>query len=145
MRIVRHDPWSVLTQWQKDLERMARDSEGDEDTSVATSAWTPAVDIKEDDEKFIILADIPGVEPKDIEITMENSVLSIKGERSLENEEERRGFKRMERVRGAFHRRFSLPETADAEKISASGKNGVLEISIPKRQIAQARKIVVEG
>ena len=116
----------------------------DEDTNVATSAWMPAVDIQEEGDRFVLHADIPGVDPKDIEITMENGVLTIRGERTLQNEEEQKNFKRIERVHGSFYRRFTLPDTANPEKISASGKHGVLEIVIPKRPIAQPRRISVE-
>jgi HSP20 family protein len=151
MKLYRYEPWNLLSQWQKDLDRMMNANQaepsvaGDEETNVATSAWMPPVDIKESDQAFVIHADIPGVDPKDIEITMENGVLTIKGERVLETKEERKDYKRVERLRGAFHRRFSLPDTADAEKISATGKHGVLEIVIPKRALAQSRKIKVES
>jgi len=127
----------------RDLTNLMRALLEDEETSVATSAWTPAVDIKEENERFVIHADIPGVSPEHVEITMESGVLSIKGERAYDHKEERKDYKRMERVRGTFYRRFSLPDTADAEKISATGKNGVLEIVIPKHPVAQPRKIEV--
>ncbi len=142
---IRNEPWTFLNQLYKDLDQMyARyNPNADEETTVATSTWTPAVDIKEEENRFLILVDVPGVDPKTIDVTMENSILAIKGERYTENHEERKYFKRMERSRGVFYRRFSLPDTADAEHISATGKNGVLEISIPKRQQAQSRKINV--
>ena len=107
---------------------------------MATSRWTPAVDIREDAEQFTITADIPGVEPKDIEVTMENGVLTIKGERKLEARDEGdNGYRRVERVYGGFYRRFTLPDTADAEAISAAGKHGVLEVTIPKRAALQPK------
>ena len=117
----------------------------DEDSNVVTSGWVPTVDIKETDKQFTILADIPGVVPKDIEVSMDNSILSIKGERSSESESEENGFRRVERAHGSFHRRFSLPETADGENISAVGKDGVLEVVIPKKPIAQPRRIKISG
>jgi HSP20 family protein len=127
---------SMFPAWGKELDQLfstMRAAAEDEDTNVATSSWMPAVDIAEEGERFILRADIPGVDPKDIEITMENGVLTIRGERTLMNKEEERNFKRIERVHGSFYRRFSLPDTADAENISANGKNGVLEIVMPKR------------
>jgi len=141
-----YEPLELLNQWQKDLDRIFNQTPAtEEDTSsVATSNWTPPVDIVETDQGFLIYADIPGIDPKDIEISMEQGVLSIQGERPLESKEVLKNYKRIERVRGTFHRRFSLPDTADAEKISASGKHGVLEISIPKRALAQPRKIKVQ-
>ena len=136
MAIQTYDPWNRFSQMQRDLERMfgARGaSRGDESTESATADWVPAVDIKEEQSRFIVYADIPGVEPKDIEITMDNGVLTIRGERRNESTEEREGFKRIERMRGSFYRRFALPDTADVEKITAKGNHGVLEIVIPKQ------------
>ena len=111
--------------------------------NIATSDWTPAVDIKETESEFLIRADIPGVNPDDIDVHMENGMLTIKGERKSETKDEREGYKRIERHRGTFYRRFSLPDTANADKISAKSNHGVLEITIPKQEKAQARKIQV--
>lgn len=105
--------------------------------------WSPSVDIREEEDKFVLVADIPGVDPKDIEITMEKGTLTIKGEREKEHEEERNGYRRLERVRGSFVRRFAFPETVDVEGIHASGKDGVLTLTIPKKESAQPRKITV--
>jgi HSP20 family protein len=116
-----------------------------EEGSIATSDWTPAVDIKEEDKRFLITADLPGVDPKDVEITMDNGMLTIKGERSEEKKEEKEGYRRVERFTGSFYRRFMLPDTADAEKITARAKNGVLEIEIGKGKASQAKKITVEA
>jgi HSP20 family protein len=119
---------------------------GDEETgSLTTSDWVPAVDIKEENDSFVIHADLPGVDPKDIEITMEKGVLTLKGQRASESKEETEKYKRVERVRGTFLRRFSLPDTVDAEKITAKTKDGVLELTVPKGQTAQPRKIAVES
>jgi HSP20 family protein len=118
---------------------------GTEDGSnVVTSGWMPAVDIKEEDERFVISVDVPGVDPEQIEITMEHGTLTIRGERKLETQEEgEKSYRRVERLHGAFYRRFSLPDTADAEKISAKGQNGVLEIVIPKQAAIQPKRIKV--
>ena len=148
MSIVRYDPWTSFEKLSNELNTLfqnrsvARYGDND-DSSVVTSRWTPAVDIKEEENQFVLFADIPGVDPKDIDITMENNVLTVKGERSQETKEEKNGFKRVERVHGTFYRRFSLPDTADAESISAKGENGVLMITIPKKQKAQPRRISV--
>jgi len=149
MTVVRYEPWNLYQQLQNEINRVLESSlqaSGDEDNSrVVTSRWTPAVDIKEDKDSFVLIADLPGVDPKDIDITMEKGVLTIKGERPDESEEARAGYKRVERARGTFYRRFSLPDTADAERISAKGNNGVLAIVIPKQEKLQPRKITVEG
>ncbi len=146
MTLVRYEPWNMLTRLQNEMNRLFDDRlpRGEDNGNIVTSDWIPKVDIKEEDQRFVILADIPGVEPKDIEVTMENGLLTIKGERASESTEEREGYKRIERSRGSFYRRFSMPDTADAEKISAHGKHGVLEIIIPKHERLQARKISVK-
>jgi len=147
MAVVRYEPWPLFNQLQSEINRLfeSRAGGGAEDSStVVTSHWMPTVDIREDADRFVLFADIPGVDTKDIEITMENGVLTIRGERKLESEEERQGYKRMERARGTFYRRFSLPDSADPERVSARGKNGVLEVTIPKHERVQPRKIAVE-
>jgi HSP20 family protein len=127
------------------MERMSEGGENAEGSAIATSDWAPSVDIKETDSAFEIKADIPGVDPDAIEVHMENGVLTIKGERESEKKEDKEGYKRIEREWGSFYRRFSLPDSADAEKISAKSKHGVLEITIPKQEKVQPRKIAVEG
>ena len=110
-----------------------------------TSSWQPAVDIKEEENCFLIVADVPGVDPKDIEITMENGMLTVKGERHSKTEDSNKNYKRTERTSGVFYRRFSLPDTADGEHIEAKGSNGVLEITIPKHEKVQPRRIEVKS
>ncbi len=147
MAITRYEPWSLINQLQDEINRLfesrglapGREQEG------TVADWVPAVDIREEPDRFVILADVPGVDPKDIEITMDNGVLTIKGRRETVSEEEREGYRRIERARGTFMRRFTLPDTADAEHISARSRNGVLEIVIPKHERVQPRKITVEG
>ncbi len=111
--------------------------------SASVTGWTPAVDIHEEKDKYVVKADIPGVEPKDIEITLENNVLTIKGERQSESSSEENGVKRTERFSGSFSRQFSLPNSIDADAIKANGKNGVLSIEIPKAAQAQTKRIAV--
>lgn len=147
MSLVHYEPWSLLNQLQGEMNRRLdpRARFADDDSSLATSDWVPAVDIKEEDERYVIHADIPGVEAKDIEVNMEDGILSIRGERKFENEEEREGYKRVERVRGSFYRRFSMPDGADADAISAKCKDGVLEIVIPKQVKVLPKRIEVKG
>jgi len=113
-------------------------------SSVVTSQWAPRVDIREDEQRFVILADIPGVDPAQIEVSMDKGILSIKGERDVAAAQEGK-FTRVERARGAFHRRFALPDSADAEGIVANGKFGVLEIVIPKKAQATPRRITINA
>lgn len=151
MALVRYEPWNLLDKVQDELNRLGlfdqfrRDAIEGDNSSVVTSHWRPAVDIREEADRFVIEADLPGIDPKDIEITMEQGVLTIKGERYSEKEETREGYKRVERVSGTFYRRFSLPDSADADHIEAKGKNGVLEIVLPKQEKVQPRKISVKS
>ncbi len=142
MAITHYQPWGLLNQLQREWER-AQDIDS-ADGSVATSEWTPAVDIKEQSDHFVIHADIPGVKPEDIDISMEDGVITIKGEKQTEATTDKDGFKRVERSYGTFYRRFSLPDTADSEAISAKSAHGVLVITIPKREAVKPKKITVD-
>ncbi|RMD69391.1 MAG: Hsp20/alpha crystallin family protein [Gammaproteobacteria bacterium] len=150
MAFMPYDPFRTLEQLREEMSKLfegrapAVPAER-ELSSAFTSEWIPLVDIKEEPDRFIVYMDVPGVNPKDIEISMEEGVLTIKGQRPVESEEEQAKYTRMERPRGAFQRRFTLPDTADAEKISARVKNGVLELVIPKHEKVQPRKITVEA
>jgi HSP20 family protein len=146
MTITRYYPWAQNHRFQDEIKNVFERFFGDDETdqsNVVTSQWTPRVDIKEEDKRFLILADVPGVDPKDIEINMDKGILSIKGERKTENAEANGKLTRVERSHGIFHRRFALPDSADAEGISANGKHGVLEISIPKKPETTPRRINV--
>lgn len=117
---------------------------GADPSDVVTSQWAPRMDIREEADRFVIFADIPGVDPKDIEVQMDKGILTLKGERAGEEAEEGKGYSRRERAWGAFHRRFALPDSADADGITASGRHGVLRIDIPKRPQATPRRIQVQ-
>ena len=144
MNMISRDPWSLLDQWHRELSQMPA-VRSDDTSRVEGSDWTPAVDIKEEDGKFILHADIPGVSADEIEVSMEQNVLTIKGERKHESTESSEGFKRVERSHGVFMRRFALPESVNAEQISASSKDGVLEVVIPKQEPQQPRRITVNS
>ncbi|HEX6550558.1 MAG TPA: Hsp20/alpha crystallin family protein [Gammaproteobacteria bacterium] len=143
MNMIRYEPWSLMTQLHNEMNRLFE--RGDNNGAVAATDWTPAVDIKEEAQRFVIHADVPGVDPKDIEVTMEDGILTLRGERKSESRDEQNGWRRVERVSGTFFRRFSLPDTADAEGVSARGSNGVLEIVIPKQAKVQPRRISVKA
>ena len=129
MSLVRFEPWSLVDRSSRDNRR----------------TWVPAVDIFEEKDRFVVRADLPGVNPDDIEVNMENGVLTVSGERNNEERSEFQGVSRIERVSGRFLRRFTLPETADADAIKARCQNGILEISIPKQAVVQPRRIAVEA
>ncbi len=144
MSLIRYNnPWNLLNTLQRELTNPEFSNLGSDD-SAATAAWAPSVDITENDKEFTLLADIPGVDPDDIEISMEKGVLTIKGERKSENVDEGENYRRVERVTGQFYRRFTLPDSADADKIEAKSEHGVLKITIPKQEVAVSRRIEVK-
>ncbi|HET6914172.1 MAG TPA: Hsp20/alpha crystallin family protein [Rhodanobacteraceae bacterium] len=146
--ITRFRPWAGQhpqhNEFQRMIDRFFADYESADQSDVVTSQWAPRVDIREEDKRFVIEADIPGVDPKDIEVHMDKGILSIRGERRSEQAVDEGNYTRVERSRGLFHRRFALPDSADPEGISAKGKHGVLEISIPKRPETTPRKIEIK-
>ena len=147
MAVSRYEPWSVVSQLQNEINRVFGNL-SDADSNSATSDWSPAVDVREYADRFQQLLDVPGVEPKDVEITLDSGVLTVSGTRLEENlvgsNSSEAQQQRLERRMGRFHRRFILPDTADAENVNASGRNGVLEILIPKQAKAQPRRITVK-
>lgn len=138
MTIVRYEPWALFGRLQRQLDQAFSDTD-------ASVSWIPRVDVREEAERFVVAADLPGVEGKDIEITADKGVLAIRGERRAEKKDSGEGYERVERASGTFLRRFTLPESADAEAIKATHANGVLELSIPKRPQAQPRRISVQA
>ena len=145
MNLVRFEPWSIADLMQRDFDRLAGRRFGHSDLETPVTDWAPAVDIVEEKDRFLLRADVPGVAPGDIDVSMEDGVLTIAGERHTEKHEEAEGIKRFERVSGRFYRRFTLPDTADADGIGARSANGILEVSIPKRAEVQPRRITVEA
>jgi len=146
MSLMNYEPYRLLNR-SNDFSRLFNDffpRVVSRDTA-AVHDWTPAVDIKEEDGRYLIHADVPGIKPEDIDVSLEDGVLTIKGERKFDNEETKDGYKRVERVRGSFHRRFSLPDTADQNKVSAKYSDGVLEVSIEKQEKLQPKKITVNS
>ena len=145
MNIARFEPWSFVDLLHRDLDRIAarRFTTSADDSPVAN--WIPAVDIVEEKNRFLLRADVPGVDAADIDVSMDAGVLSVSGVRHAEERNDGDGVTRFERQTGRFYRRFTLPETADAEGITARSKNGILEVSIPKLPEVQARRIAVEA
>ncbi len=145
MSLIRYQPWENLNRLQRELSHMFEPLvTQNNDDAINASDWSPAVDVKEEETQFLIQADLPGVNPDDIEVHMDNGTLTISGERESEKKEERDGYKRVERSYGSFLRRFNLPESADAESISAKSDHGVLEITIPKKTTELSRRISVK-
>ncbi len=147
MTLVTYEPWSLLNRLHRQLDQtFNKTAAAAASASPSTVSWVPRVDVYEEPERFVVLADVPGVESKDINITADKGVLTIRGERRSEKKaSDQDGYERIERVTGTFLRRFTLPETANTESITAKQNNGVLEISIPKQPQVQPRRIAVEA
>ncbi|MFT3762818.1 MAG: Hsp20/alpha crystallin family protein [Pseudoxanthomonas sp.] len=146
MSLIRYPQWPTQQALQNEIKQVFDrffDNGESDGSAVVTAQWAPLVDIKEETDRFVIYADLPGIDPADIEVQMDKGILSIKGERSSESSTQTERFSRIERRYGSFHRRFALPDSADADGISAHGKNGVLEIVIPKKPEAAPRRIQV--
>jgi len=142
MTVVRYEPWALVNRLQKDIDRLFT---APQTTATDSGAWLPPVDIHEETNQFVLNVDLPGVDPKAVEITSDQGVLTIRGQRDDARKEARDGHRRIERITGEFQRRFSLPETADVQNIKAKAVNGVLEVSIPKLAQVQPRRIAVEA
>lgn len=142
--ITRWDPFRNISTLQEQVNRLFEDSffrgRGDESS---LAAWTPAVDIYEDGNQVVIKADLPDVNEKDIEVRLENNMLSIRGERKFEKKVSEENYLRVERAYGTFSRTFSLPSTVNAEQVNAAYRNGVLTITLPKREESKPRQIKV--
>jgi HSP20 family protein len=136
--MIKYTPFQVgLEDFQDSLSRLFSEP--------TSRPWTPAVDIYETENELVLKADIPEVDPKNVGIQLENGTLTLKGERKFEQEQKNgKGFHRIERAYGSFVRAFSLPETVDAEKVKADYKNGVLTVTVPKKEVAKPRTINVE-
>ncbi len=143
MAMVRYNPFGI-GELQNEINRLFTDM-GESDSSGATAHWMPKVDIQEYDNRFQLFVDLPGVDPKQVEITLDNGILSISGERQdvMATGDGEVLNRRSEREHGRFYRRFILPDTIDTENVKATGTNGVLEISIQKQAKAQPRRIEV--
>jgi HSP20 family protein len=130
---------------QRDFNRLNTRRSPLRDVAMPAVDWVPAVDIVELQDGFLLRADVPGVVAEDIEVSMEDGILTISGERPADSHDEAEGVRRFERRTGHFSRRFSLPDTANAEDIAAKCANGILEVTIPKLPEVQPRRITVEA
>ncbi|HEX2795938.1 MAG TPA: Hsp20/alpha crystallin family protein [Immundisolibacter sp.] len=147
MSIVRHQPHGLLGELQREMERLFSASPLREDgaASLSGSDWSPAVDVREEADRYLVCVDLPGVPPDAVDINLEQGVLTISGERPAIAPEEAAGYRRAERPRGRFVRRFSVPESVDVEQVAAHAQDGVLQVSIPKLAKVMARRIPVSA
>lgn len=134
MNLVRFDPFSVM----RDFDRLF------EESGRPANRWTPRVDVFDRDNDLVVRTEVPGVDPESIDVTVEGGALTIKGGRSFETEEKSENYHRKEIFEGSFERTILLPDGADAEAVTATTKDGILEISVPKRPEVLPRKVTVE-
>lgn len=125
------------------FENFWNDSDFVADAESGRRTWLPAVDIVETEDAFVATADLPGLKKGDIDVSIEDSVLTVSGERKFENAEEKGTYRRVERSYGTFRRSFTLPRSVDAGKVEAKFKDGVLSLTLPKSEVAKGRKIAV--
>lgn len=147
MALARYEPWNVMSQLQDEINRaFSNAGDSNQGSSSATADWIPLVDINEYAERFELFVDLPGVDPKSVEITLDHDVLTLSGERPREQragDDNQTVRQRSEHRHARFHRRFILPETVDTERVTATRRNGVLELNIAKQAKAQPRRIKV--
>jgi HSP20 family protein len=145
MSITKFSPFSTLNEFpvsfrllEDTLNRLATEGEGN------ARPWIPAVDILEDENQLVLRADVPGVDLSKIDIRLENGTLTLKGQREFERKDDKTSYHRVERQYGQFARSFTMPETVDPEKVGAEYKNGVLQITLGKKELAKPRSIQVQ-
>ena len=145
MAIIRWDPFRDIVTMREKMNRMFEDvfAGKAEDKEIAPSSWSPAVDIYETENEIILTAEIPGLDEKDIEIKIEDNTLTLRGERKFSKETKEENYHRLERAYGTFFRAFTLPNSVEADSIQAEHENGVLRITMPKKQELKPRTVKI--
>ena len=144
MSLVKWNPAKDLLDLQKELNKVFGEFFSRSPMELGSFEWAPAVDIIENDNEFVVKAELPGITQDDIKVSLSNDVLTIKGEKKQEKEEKGKNFHRIERSYGSFHRSFSLPSKVQADKVKAVYKNGVLEITLPKAEEVKPKEITID-
>jgi HSP20 family protein len=149
MALVRWEPVRELTSLQNEMNRLFNTffdtpSTGGNGNGGSLRRWIPAMDLVETDDHFVLKADLPGLDESDVNIEVEDNVLTVSGERKAEHEDNREGYVRVERAYGSFRRSLTLPEGVDAEAVTASFEKGVLQVSIPKPEQRKPRKVAIQ-
>ena len=147
MTIMRYDPFRDLRTLQEEVNRLfsTNMSRTFDDEGIGRGAWAPSVDIYENKDHIVLEAELPGMKQEDFDLSIENNVLTLRGERKFEKTDETDNYHRVERSYGAFTRSFTLPQTVSAEGATAEYNNGVLRVTLPKREETKARRIQVSG
>ncbi len=142
MAITRWDPFREVVALQNRVNSLFRDL-NDGDSPLSTAGFVPAVDVYEDEKAVVLKLEVPGIDEKDLDVSVENHTLTVKGERKMEKEEKEENFHRIERRYGSFFRAFTLPTTVDTENVQASYNAGVLKLELKKKPEAQPKQIKV--
>ncbi len=141
--LTRWEPFRGVTSLQEQVNRLFNDAFERQGEESSLTAWAPAVDIYETEHELVVKADLPDVDPKDLDIRVENNVLTIRGERKFEKKVNEENYLRVERAYGSFARSFTLANSANSDAIKADYQNGVLTLTIPKREEAKPKQIKV--
>jgi HSP20 family protein len=146
MSVIKYDPFRELRGLQDEMNRLFMNnvSRG-ADEGFARGAWSPSVDIFENKDQIVLEAELPGLKPEEVDISIENNVLTIHGERKFEKKDETDNFHRVERSYGSFTRSFTLPPTVSSENADAQFENGVLRLTLAKREEAKPRRIEIKA
>jgi HSP20 family protein len=139
----RFEPFSGPSALQDQISRLVNQAFGSSSDEASVTTWAPAVDIYETEHELVVKADLPDVKPEDLDIRVENNILTIRGERKFEKKVDEKNYLRVERAYGAFSRSFSLANTVNTEAIKADYKNGALTLTVPKREEAKPKQIKV--
>jgi HSP20 family protein len=145
MAMSRWDPFRDLMGIQNEINRLFGRTYAGGEAAGSAGAWVPALDIYETKDTFVVTVELPGLDPADVDVSVEDSTLTIRGERKFYQEVDEDSFHRVERRYGAFARSLALPQTANAEKIEASFDRGVLSIEVPKAEEAKPKKISIKA
>ena len=148
MNIIKYDPFREMRSLQDEVNRLFASSfsrGGDSDNDLMRGAWSPQVDIFENRNEIVLEAELPGMKPEDVNISIENNVLTIHGERKFEKKDDKDNFHRVERSYGSFTRSFTLPPTVQSENAQAEFENGVLRLILAKREEAKPRRIEIKA
>jgi HSP20 family protein len=143
MAITRWDPFREVVALQNRMNSLFSNLNNENESALTTASFIPAVDVYEDDKKVVLKLEVPGIEEKDLDVSVENHTLTVKGERKFEKEEKEENFHRIERRYGSFYRAFTLPTTVDTENVAARYEAGVLKLELTKKPEAQPKQIKV--
>jgi len=147
MSIVRYDPFRDLRTLQEEVNRLftGNVARAFDDEGIARGSWSPNVDIYENKDQIVLEAELPGMNREDFDVSVENNIITLRGERHFEKKEDSDNYHRVERAYGSFTRSFTLPNTVSAEGASADYSNGVLRVTVPKREETKARRIEIKS